>query len=54
MSDQWKKLPKKIQDVILFGSDEEEISFSYDDNYQSYKTKKTLYPIFENHKNKQR
>ena len=48
MSDQWKKLPKKIQDVILFGSDEEEISFSYDDNYQSYKTKKTFEGVVNN------
>ena len=31
LSDSWKKLPKKVQDIILFGSDEEEISFSYDD-----------------------
>ena len=31
LSDSWKKLSKKIQDVILFGSDEEEIKFSYDD-----------------------
>ncbi|MDC0426900.1 excinuclease ABC subunit UvrA [Pelagibacteraceae bacterium] len=48
LSDPWKKLPKKIQDIILFGSDEEEISFSYDDNYQTYKTKKTFEGVVNN------
>ena len=48
LSDSWKKLPKKVQDIILFGSDEEEISFSYDDNYQSYKTKKTFEGVVNN------
>ena len=28
MEDPWKKIPKKIQDIILYGSDEEEIKFS--------------------------
>ena len=48
LSDPWKKLPKKIQEVILFGSDEEEISFSYDDNYQTYKTKKAFEGVVNN------
>jgi len=48
LSDSWKKLPKKIQDVILYGSDEEEIKFSYDDNYQSYTTKKTFEGVINN------
>ena len=48
LSDPWKKLPKKIQEIILFGSDEEEISFSYDDNYQSYKTKKSFEGVVNN------
>ena len=38
----WKKIPKKIQDIILYGSDEDEIKFSYDDGYESYTTKKHL------------
>ena len=42
LSDKWKKLPKKIQDIILYGSDDEEIKFSYDDNYETYTTKKSL------------
>ena len=42
MSESWKKISKKIQDIILYGSDEEEIKFSYDDGYESYTTKKLL------------
>jgi len=48
LSDSWKKLSKKIQGVILYGSDEEEIKFSYDDNYQSYTTKKTFEGVVNN------
>ena len=35
-----KNSKKKIQDIILYGSDEEEIKFSYDDGYESYTTLK--------------
>ena len=48
MSEPWRKIPKKIQDIILYGSDEEEIKFSYDDNYQSYTTKKTFEGVINN------
>ena len=48
LSDPWKKLPKKVQDIILFGSDDEEITFAYDDNYQTYKTKKTFEGVINN------
>jgi len=48
LSDSWKKLSKKIQDVILYGSDEEEIKFSYDDNYQTYTTKKAFEGVVNN------
>ena len=48
LSDSWKKLSKKIQDIILYGSDEEEIKFSYDDNYQSYTTKKSFEGVVNN------
>jgi len=48
LSDSWKKLPKKIQDVILYGSDEEEIKFSYNDNYQTYTTKKAFEGVINN------
>tara|TARA_B100002052_G_scaffold99926_1_gene92309 strand:- start:1233 stop:4112 length:2880 start_codon:yes stop_codon:yes gene_type:complete len=44
----WKKIPKKIQDIILYGSDEDEIKFSYDDGYESYTTKKTFEGVINN------
>jgi len=44
----WKKLPKDIKDMILFGSDEDEIKFSYDDGYEKYSTKKTFEGVVNN------
>lgn len=48
LNEPWKKLPKKIQDVILYGSDEDEIKFSYDDGYEKYSTKKTFEGVVNN------
>ena len=48
LNEPWKKLPKKIKDIILYGSDEEEIKFSYDDNYETYTTKKTFEGVINN------
>ncbi len=48
LTDPWKKLPKKVQDIILFGSDEDEIKFSYDDGYEKYSTKKTFEGVVNN------
>ncbi len=48
LTEPWKKLSKKIQDLILFGSDDEEIKFSYDDGYESYSTKKTFEGVINN------
>ena len=48
LTDPWKKLPKKIQDIVLFGSDDEEIKFSYDDNYQTYSTTKSFEGVINN------
>lgn len=31
----WSELPKEFQDIILYGSDEEEIEFNYDDGYKT-------------------
>ena len=39
LNDKWNKLTQKIKDIILFGSDEEEIKFSYDDGYEKYSHK---------------
>jgi len=48
LSEPWNKLSKKNQDVILYGSDEEEIKFSYDDGYEKYSTKKTFEGVVNN------
>jgi len=44
----WNKLSKKIKDVILFGSDDDEIKFSYDDGYEKYSHKKTFEGVINN------
>ena len=48
LNDRWKKLPKKIKDVILYGSDEDEIKFNYDDGYEKYSHKKTFEGVINN------
>ncbi|SVB33192.1 uncharacterized protein METZ01_LOCUS186046, partial [marine metagenome] len=48
LEEKWSKLPKKIKDVILFGSDEEEIKFSYNDGYEKYSHKKTFEGVINN------
>ena len=48
LEEKWSKLPKKIKDIILYGSDEEEIKFSYDDGYEKYSHKKTFEGVVNN------
>ena len=49
LNEPWKKLTKKIQDIILYGSDEDEIKFTYDDGYERYTTaKKTFEGVVNN------
>ena len=48
LTEQWKKIPKKFQEIILYGSDDEEIKFSYDDGYETYNTKKTFEGVINN------
>ncbi len=48
LDDKWKNLPKKIKDIILYGSDDEEIKFSYDDGYEKYSHKKTFEGVINN------
>ena len=49
INEPWKKLPKKIQDIILFGSGDDELKFSYDDGYEKYTTsKKTFEGVINN------
>ncbi len=48
LEEKWSKLSKKIKDIILYGSDDEEIKFSYDDGYEKYSHKKTFEGVINN------
>ena len=48
LNDKWSKLSKKIKDIILYGSDDEEIKFSYDDGYEKYSYKKSFEGVINN------
>ncbi len=45
---EWKKLSKQHQDIILYGSNNEEIKFSYDDGYEKYSNKKKFEGVINN------
>ena len=44
----WDDLPKKARDVILFGSGEDAIRFSYDDGMRAYDVKKPFEGVVRN------
>ncbi|UGV26829.1 excinuclease ABC subunit UvrA [Rhodopseudomonas boonkerdii] len=44
----WKDLPKKTQNVLLHGSGDDEIKFSYEDGVRSYDTKKPFEGVVTN------
>jgi len=44
----WKELPKKIRDVILYGSGEAHVTFIYDDGMRSFETKKPFEGVIVN------
>ena len=44
----WSKLPKKIQNVILFGSNDEQIKFTYDDGYRVQTSRRTFEGVVRN------
>jgi len=49
LNEPWKKLPIRIQDIILYGSGEDELKFTYDDGYEKYTTaKKTFEGVVNN------
>jgi excinuclease ABC subunit A len=48
MTTPWSDLPEEIQQVILFGSDTEEISFTYDDGVRQYTNKKPFEGVVHN------
>ena len=48
LDERWEKLNKKIKEIILYGSDDDEIKFSYDDGYEKYSYKKTFEGVINN------
>jgi excinuclease ABC subunit A len=48
MQTPWHELQERVRDVILFGSQGEEITFVYDDGLRSYKTKKPFEGVIGN------
>ncbi|MFM9941213.1 MAG: excinuclease ABC subunit UvrA [Hyphomicrobiaceae bacterium] len=44
----WSKLPQKARDVILYGSGDEDITFTYEDGHRSYKTEKPFEGVIGN------
>ncbi len=48
MSTPWEKLPKHVQLALLYGSDDEEITFTYWDGTRNYKTVKPFEGVIGN------
>jgi excinuclease ABC subunit A len=48
LDEPWKKISKEVKDIILYGSNDEEIKFSYDDGHEKYSTKKTFEGVINN------
>ena len=48
MNDPWNDLPQRVRDVILTGSGDEEITFTYDDGARSYERKKPFEGVVRN------
>ena len=48
MTDKWSALSQEAQDVILFGSGEEDVKFSYDDGLRAYEVKKPFEGVVMN------
>ena len=44
----WHKLPEQVQQVILFGTDADEIDFVYDDGLRRYDVRKTFEGVIPN------
>jgi len=48
LNDPYEDLPKKVKDVILYGSGVDEIKFIYDDGLRRYETKKSFEGVIPN------
>ena len=44
----WERLPKKVQDAILYGTGDEEITFTYEDGLRTYRTTKPFEGVIGN------
>src|SRR5204863_345199 len=48
LNDPWQDLPKKAKEIILYGSGDEDIKFTYDDGLRRYDTKKSFEGVIPN------
>src|SRR5438046_4719728 len=48
LNDPWQDLPKKAKEIILYGSGDEDIKFTYDDGLRRYDTKKSYEGVIPN------
>jgi excinuclease ABC subunit A len=48
MATPWEKLPKKVQEAILFGTGDEEVEFVYEDGVRRYKNAKPFEGVVHN------
>jgi excinuclease ABC subunit A len=48
LNEPWEDLPRRVRDVVLNGSGEDEIKFIYDDGLRRYETKKTFEGVIPN------
>jgi excinuclease ABC subunit A len=48
MTKPWKSLPESFREVVLYGSGEDEISFTYDDGVRRYETTKPFEGVITN------
>ncbi|HEY1614452.1 MAG TPA: excinuclease ABC subunit UvrA [Rhizomicrobium sp.] len=48
LNEPWEDLPKRVREIVLNGSGEDEIKFIYDDGLRRYETKKTFEGVLPN------
>jgi excinuclease ABC subunit A len=48
LNEPWSKLPKRAKEIILYGSDEEDVRFVYDDGMRTFETKKPFEGVIVN------
>jgi excinuclease ABC subunit A len=48
MTKPWKSLPKEFREIVLYGSGEDEITFTYDDGVRHYSTTKPFEGVINN------